>query len=114
MGGSWDLRGYNRFSLWGNRLGLVSQELRFPLMDVLALGFPHFNLVFPGLRGALFFDVGNAWVNDFDGMLGSYGAGARFPMGFFTLRLDAGKRIQDNFRSIQDGLFWQFFFGYDF
>jgi hypothetical protein len=118
MGGTWDLRGFDRFSLWGNRLGLLSQELRFPLMDVLFLGFPKFGMAFPGWRGALFADVGNAWTDNFSGILGSFGGGIRFPIGFFTLRLDAGKRVgkseKRNLYSLQNGLFWQFFFGHDF
>ena len=114
MGGSWDLRGYGRFSLWGNRLGLLSTELRYPLIDELMIRFPFGGLNFYSLRGALFLDMGNAWTDNFDGLLGSVGTGIRFGLGFFVIRLDVGKRIENNFKSFQKGLFTQFFFGWDF
>ena len=34
--------------------------------------------------------------------------------GVLTLRYDIGKRIIDDFRRFQKGLFYQFFFGWDF
>jgi hypothetical protein len=34
--------------------------------------------------------------------------------GALVLRYDVGKRIENNFTQLQDGLFHQFFFGYDF
>jgi len=114
MGGSWDLRGYRRFSLWGTRLGLISTELRYPLIDAIMLRFPFGGFTFPSFRGALFFDVGNAWNDNFDGLLGSVGTGVRFNIGFFVLRFDVGKRIENNFKTFQRGLFTQFFFGWDF
>ncbi len=40
MGGSWDLRGWPRWSIRGEKLWLVSNELRFPLLDELGLRFP--------------------------------------------------------------------------
>jgi len=114
MGGSWDLRGYRRFSLWGNRLGLFSAELRYPLIDYLFIKFPFGGLRFNAFRGALFFDAGNAWRDNFDGLRGSVGTGIRLSMGFLVLRFDVGKRIEDNFKKLQKGYFTQFFFGYDF
>jgi outer membrane translocation and assembly module TamA len=71
-------------------------------------------MVFPGIRGALFFDAGNAWNgNDFGRMLGSAGFGFRFNFGgFLVLRLDIGKTT--NFQSVSRKWFTQFFFGWDF
>ncbi len=114
MGGSWDLRGYRRFSLWGDRLGLVSTELRYPFIDSLFIRFPFGGLRFNSIRGALFIDAGNAWENNFDSLLGSVGTGVRLSLGFLVLRFDVGKRIENNFKSLQKGFFTQFFFGYDF
>lgn len=115
MGGSWDLRGYDRFSLRGKKLWLTSHELRFPFLDQLAIRFPFGGLTLVGIRGALFFDAGNAWDNDYTQTLGSVGAGARLNLGgALVLRYDLGKRIEGNFSQFQSGLFHQFFFGWDF
>jgi hypothetical protein len=43
------------------------------------------------------------------------GFGFRFNVfGVLTLRYDIGKRIEDDFTRFQRGLFYQFFFGWDF
>jgi len=113
FGGSWDLRGYSRWSLRGQRVFLLSQEYRFPLIDVVGMRLPWFSLGFSSIRGALFFDVGQAWNEDLDEVLGSFGVGARLPLGrFLVLRWDFGKTT--DFNSISDGIFTQFFFGWDF
>jgi WD40 repeat protein len=115
MGGSWDLRGYPRWSLRGKRLWLTSQELRFPFIDQFGIRFPFGGLTFAGFRGALFFDAGNAWDDTYGRTLGSVGTGVRFNIGgFLVLRYDLGKRIENNFTKFQTGLFHQFFFGWDF
>jgi hypothetical protein len=115
MGGSWDLRGYPRWSLRGKKLWLFSEELRFPLLDQFSLRFPFTGLSFVGFRGALFFDAGNAWDDSYSETLGSVGAGVRLNLGgALVLRYDVGKRIEQNFSKIQSGLFTQFFFGWDF
>ncbi len=114
-GGSWDLRGYPRWSLRGEKLWISSLELRFPLIDNIYLRLPFFGIALPGIRGALFFDSGNAWDEEYTKTLGSLGVGFRF--NFFnviTFRYDMGKKIEDNFSKFQNGLFYQFFFGWDF
>ena len=46
---------------------------------------------------------------------GSMGGGLRMNLGgVLVLRYDIGKRIENNFTSLQTGLFTQFFFGWDF
>jgi hypothetical protein len=115
MGGSWDLRGWPRWSIRGEKLWISSVELRFPLIDLLQIKFPVIEMGFPNLRGALFFDSGSAWDKNYQETLGSIGAG--FRLNFFnvlTLRYDIGKTIQYNFTKLQNGLFYQFFFGWDF
>jgi outer membrane protein assembly factor BamA len=112
FGGSWDLRGYPRFSLHGQRVFLISQELRFPMIDLIGLRLPFFSIGFNSIRGALFFDVGNVWDHGFGTPKGSFGIGVRLPLGFLALRWDIGKRT--DFESIQKGYFTQFFFGWDF
>ncbi|OGU76522.1 MAG: hypothetical protein A2V93_02550 [Ignavibacteria bacterium RBG_16_34_14] len=115
MGGSWDLRGWRRWSIRGEKLWLSSIELRFPLVDELYIKFPLFGLGFVGFRGAVFFDAGGAWDDDYRKTLGSFGGGLRLNLfGVLVLRYDMGKKIEDDFTRIQDGLFYQFFFGWDF
>jgi hypothetical protein len=115
MGGSWDLRGWPRWSIRGEKLWLSSLELRLPLIDQLYIKFPMFGLSFFGLRAAAFFDAGGAWDTEYRSTLGSFGAGIRFNLfGVLVLRYDIGKKIENNFKQIQDGLFYQFFFGWDF
>ncbi|MFN0157438.1 MAG: BamA/TamA family outer membrane protein [Bacteroidota bacterium] len=115
MGGSWDLRGFPRWSIRGEKLWLTSQELRFPFIDQLAIRFPFVGLSFWSIRGALFFDAGSAWDDEYSETLGSVGGGLRMNLaGAFVLRYDIGKRIENNFSTIQNDLFHQFFFGWDF
>ncbi len=113
FGGSWDLRGYRRWSLHGERIFLLSQELRFPLIDLIGIRLPKFSMGFSSIRGALFVDAGNAWNDDLDEVLGSFGLGVRLRLGYFlVLRWDYGRKT--DFKSISDHNFSQFFFGWDF
>ncbi|MBU1098145.1 MAG: hypothetical protein KKB34_16800 [Bacteroidetes bacterium] len=114
-GGSWDLRGYKRFSIRGEKMWLSSIELRYPLIDRFIVNFPFFGLGFFNVRGALFADAGSAWDTKYISTKGSIGLGIRMNfLNAIIFRYDIGKRIEDNFSSIQNGLFYQFFFGWDF
>lgn len=114
-GGSWDLRGYPRFGLRGQKFWMTSVELRFPLIDRIALQLPFVGLSFSGIRGALFFDAGSLWDKTYTETLGSVGVGFRFNLfNLILFRYDIGKKIENNFSRFQDGLFYQFFFGWDF
>jgi outer membrane protein assembly factor BamA len=94
---------------------ISSLELRFPLIDEINIKFPFLDLGFWGIRGATYFDIGSAWDNDYTTTYGSLGFGFRFNLfGVFVLRYDIGKKIEDNFNRFQPGLFYQFFFGWDF
>jgi len=115
MGGNWDLRGYPRWSIRGEKLWLTSFEFRFPLIDQVTIKFPFLTMNLFELRGATFFDMGNAWDFKYVQTLGSIGFGFRMNLfGILVLRYDIGKRIEDGMRKLQDGLFYQFFFGWDF
>jgi len=124
MGGSWDLRGYRLWSLWGRKLFLASNELRFPFIDNFLIRFPFGGMGFNAIRGATFLDFGNAWDDDLREVLGSAGFGVRFRLGgFLVLRFDLGKKFTLTDAShfydpsqirFQPGLFKQFFFGWDF
>ena len=117
LGGSWDLRGYGFWSIRGRQAVFTSHEIRFPFIDLLGIRFPFGTIGFPSIRGALFFDAGNAWDGPWqwnqEGLLGSFGLGLRMRLiGYLVFRLDIGKRT--DFTDIQDGIFTQFFFGWDF
>ena len=90
-------------------------ELRFPLLERMGLDLPFGTMNFGLLRGALFFDAGNTWDPRYYETLGSVGGGIRFSMfGMLVLRYDIGKRIENNFTTIQRGVYHQFWFGWDF
>lgn len=118
MGGAWSLRGWPLNSIRGSKMWQANAELRFPLLNVVALRFPlGISMDFPGIRGAVFFDAGNAWDNkhNYGYTRGCIGAGIRLnALGFIVLRYDLGKRIEDNFKKLQGNLFHQFYFGFDF
>ena len=124
MGGSWDLRGYRFWRLWGTKVALLSNELRFPFIDRFSLKFPFGGVAISSIRGALFADVGNAWDERLEELLGSAGFGVRFQLGgMLVLRFDTGRKflIRDAGRFYQPrqydfekALFTQFFFGWDF
>ncbi len=124
MGGSWDLRGYKRWSLWGKNIFLINNELRFPFIDRFIISFPFGGMGFSAIRGASFIDLGNAWDDKLNSVLGSAGFGIRFRLGgFLVLRYDFGKKFTltdandlfnpDKFK-VRSGMFQQFFFGWDF
>lgn len=115
MGGSWDLRGWPRWSIRGEKMWMSSIEFRFPLIDQIQIKFPIFDIGFFGIRGAAFFDMGSAWDKKYETTYGSVGAGIRFNIfNVLILRYDIGKKIENNFSEFQNGLFYQFFFGWDF
>ncbi len=113
LGGSWDLRGYPRRSFFGRNLVLLNNELRFPLINDLLIGLPFGNIRFQTIRGALFFDAGNAWEDDFDGLVGSFGFGFRIALGYVTvLRFDFARKT--DFKSVNNRYDFDFFFGWNF
>lgn len=120
LGGSWDMRGYPRWSIRGQRIFFTSQELRFPFIDLLGIRFPFGTIGFNSIRAALFFDAGNAWDDQYsstkewaNNLIGSFGLGFRMRLiGYLVLRVDFGKTT--DFSTVSDGIFTQFFFGWDF
>lgn len=124
LGGSWDLRGYPRRSFHGQNLFLVNNELRFPLIDRLYIGFPFGAMNFQAIRGALFFDAGKAWDDPASGreseffrtnndLVGSFGFGIRVSLGYITvLRFDFSRRT--DFKSVENGFDFDFFFGWNY
>ncbi len=60
LGGPTTLRGYDWQDFLGTKLGMVSVEYRFPLIDALILGWPS-RWGLTNIGGTLFFDAGSAW-----------------------------------------------------
>ena len=113
LGGSWSLRGYDRQAFYGRHVILLNNELRYPLIDNLSIGFPFGKISLQGIRGALFFDAGDAWENKFDQLHGSFGVGARISLGYVVvLRLDVSRRT--DFNKINSNTDFDFFFGWNF
>lgn len=115
MGGSWDLRGWDLWSIRGKKIWLASEELRFPFIDQLGVRFPFGGISLGSIRSAIFVDAGGAWDDQYTDTKGDVGFGFRWNLGgVLVLRYDIGKRIENNMTKFQTGLFYQFFFGWDF
>jgi hypothetical protein len=135
LGGPASLRGYPSWILSGTYSVLLNQEWRFPILR------PNYNLSGPaillanGIWGGLFVDVGNAWTQDglyedangdrqelgnWAGLLGSYGASLRYPLGGpFVVRFDWARRFdvedkRDLFPDGRDESHYAFFIGYNY
>ncbi len=123
LGGSYALRGYPRYTyVAGARAWMINNEWRFPLTDYLTLGLPFGEWRFPGIEGAVFFDVGRAWESYSyeQQVIGSYGLSFRMNIGFpLVLRMDVGWRYGDraSYQLPSDYLkkhFVDFWFGFDY
>ncbi len=125
IGGTMGLRGYPNFgNIVGSQAYMANQELRFPVLRSLTLGFPFGDFRLPEFQGALFFDAGRAWFRDRASrpLIGSYGLGVRLALApLAVLRLDIGRRFSDGgFGSYglslqeQNRSFVSFFFGYNY
>ncbi|MCK4606772.1 MAG: PD40 domain-containing protein [candidate division Zixibacteria bacterium] len=113
LGGSWSFRGYARRAFYNRNILFASTELRFPLIDLLAVGFPFGGFDFRGIRGALFFDTGSAWDDRFDDFVGSFGGGFRVALGYVVqLRFDFTRTT--DFETISPNTDFDFFFGWNF
>jgi Tol biopolymer transport system component len=113
LGGSWSLRGYPRRSFFGRNMVLSNNEIRFPLVNDLLIGLPFGNMRFQSIRGALFFDAGDAWEDSFQRLKGSLGFGIRVALGYITvLRFDFARRT--DFRTVSNKYNFDFFFGWNF
>lgn len=113
LGGSYSLRGFPRRSLFGTRSLLWNNELRFPLLEGVVLGFPFGNVGLPGVQGAVLADVGNAWDRGFPTPYGAFGIGFRSSLlGFLVLRLDLTRTT--DFETVSRDTHADFFFGYNY
>jgi len=113
FGGSWNLRGYDRRTWYARNVVLLSNELRFPLINRLVIGLPVGAIGFSGIRGAMFFDIGSAWGDEFERFYGSFGFGARVALGYFlVLRFDLARTT--DFIKLSNKWKFDFFFGWNF
>jgi outer membrane protein assembly factor BamA len=121
FGGSWSFRGYDRREWYVKNIVFTSNELRFPLIDNLYIGFPFGSIGFNAIRGALFFDVG--YLSDgafrlmdkqfFDDIRGSFGFGFRVALGrMVVFRFDFTRTT--DFEKISPNTDFEFFFGWNF
>jgi hypothetical protein len=124
LAGSWMLRGYPRYSLYGTHAWLANAEWRFPIANFVTVGFPFGAVRFPAVRGALLVDAGQAWNRGeyTKRILGSVGLGFRTSLvPGFVLRLDIGRRFAAGAsresaadRAYYRRRFVDLFFGYDY
>ena len=113
FGGSWSLRGYDRRAFYNRNVVLSSNELRFPLINNLIIGSPIGNFGFSAIRGALFFDAGSAWDDEFKDWYGGMGGGFRVALGYVVvLRFDITRTT--DFRTMDPHTKFDFFFGWNF
>ena len=113
MGGTWDFRGYPFFSFYGRNLLFTSTELRFPLLEQFRMRFPFLDVDLHGITGALFFDCGQTWEDEWKPPLASIGSGLRMNLGNITcLRFDAAWRT--DFHDGFEKPYYDLFFGWDF
>lgn len=104
IGGSESVRGYEDYSFSGKYVSFLNMELRHPFIDRFKLAFP-LPIEIKNLRGVLFLDMGAVTnslrelkftENTSNGLrlkdlrLG-FGAGIRFPISFFIIKLDFAK-----------------------
>jgi hypothetical protein len=91
-GGSLSMRGYDFFSFEGRQFAMFNVEYRFPLLEPFQLRTAVGAVPTPPLRGALFFDAGEAFDDPHgypDGPRGSFGLGLRMVLwSVLTLRTD--------------------------
>ncbi len=114
MGGTWSFRGYPFYYFYGRNQLMTNTELRFPILDLLAIRSPLINFNLQGIQAALFFDTGQSWeLETPDHLLGSMGASFRIGLGGYTaLRFDFARRT--DFTTIEEDWHFDFFFGWDY
>jgi Tol biopolymer transport system component len=113
LGGSWTLRGYPWYGLWGHRVLLLNAEWRFPLIDDLLIGFPFGTVGFSAVRGAVFIDGARIWEGNCDGLVGALGCGVRVRVSdLLVLRFDLSKRT--DFEHVEPKTRSDVFFGWSF
>jgi Tol biopolymer transport system component len=124
IGGGRSIRGYDYSTQIGSTVGLLSLELRLPLIKRLDLGFPPISL--GGIEGAFFTDIGaatdnyrrlrlftteNNWIKLEDPIM-SFGVEFRLNLGITILNFDIAKRTDLN--TILPGTYYDLHLGLPF
>lgn len=113
MGGPTTVRGYERRSLSGLQTALVTEEIRFPILQGMTLAIPS-AWVFPTVNGAVFADAAWAWNHGAPDQLGSVGASFFIGGGYMPmLRWDYAWPTND-FRHFSNQVRKQFSVGFNF
>jgi hypothetical protein len=113
LGGSWSFRGFDRQAFYNRNILFASNELRYPLINDLLIDTPLGMMGFRGIRGALFFDTGAAWDDEFDQFYGSFGTGFRVNLAnIVLLRFDFSRTT--DFSTVDPHTDFDFFFGWNF
>ena len=97
LGGPTTLRGYDYLQFTGTKMGMISMEYRFPMVDYLILGWPG-RWGFSNIGGSVFFDAGSIWDEHdptffrkdiagvaFDDIYANVGVGTYMYFGYFLL-----------------------------
>lgn len=117
------LRGYDYYSLSGNRFGLINWEFRYPMIDYFVMRFP-LAIAITNVTGAIFYDMGTTWTDDkfkfgttTDGsrlkdVKTGFGFGMRANLGFILIRYDLA--WSTDFRHVSDKPYYYFSLGADF
>ncbi|MFH1361018.1 MAG: M1 family aminopeptidase [Candidatus Omnitrophota bacterium] len=103
-GGPFGLRGYDRKTVRGSRMGLGSLEYRFPLMKDLNISFLDHIIRLDAISGVVFADIGQSWFEDIDdvSLKKDAGGGLRceVSIGSFLekvlVRMDVAQAINDS------------------
>ncbi|UCH78590.1 MAG: PD40 domain-containing protein [Candidatus Coatesbacteria bacterium] len=112
-GGSLSMRGYNWFDFRGTRFVMFNAEYRFPVLKPFGLRTAVGTAPMPAVRGALFFDAGEAWDEDLDRVRGGFGLGVRAMLwGFLVLRTD--HTVLTDFKSLGPFVPIKFFIGWSY
>jgi len=105
-GGPYSLRGFTDHPLYGDQIAFTNLEFRFPFIEGLLIAWP-IPMLFQGIRGALFWDMGAAWddpttfratstANGFElkDLKASFGFRISANLGLAILRWDLVRRSQ--------------------
>lgn len=117
------LRGFDYYSLSGNRYGLLNWEFRYPMIDYFVMRFP-LAIAITNVTGAIFYDMGSTWTDDnfkfgttaggshLKDVKAGFGFGMRANLGFILIRYDLA--WSTDYRSVSDKPFYYFSLGADF
>lgn len=112
-GGSLSMRGYKWFDFRGHRFAMFNAEYRFPILEPFGLRTALGTAAMPPVRGALFFDAGEAWDEKLGRARGGFGLGLRAILwGFLVLRTD--HTVLTDFESLGPFVPIKFFIGWSY